>query len=198
MVEMSAKIKFGIDRMLEFAVLTPTYGFNRGAFSWDDGQTDTNPDPVIGVYEYTAPPAGMSVLINTQEYAHSYARGNYGITVHNNSLNSVWGDEDAVLFRGKIDGDLPNFMLVVFSGTTEEILGSDALPSLAQLQVFPYIAGRFDIYAPGATNSSTVWFASPLPPIPPPPGPGVPAPAAVWLFGSGLLGLLGLAGKRHV
>jgi hypothetical protein len=46
------------------------------------------------------------------------------------------------------------------------------------------------------TCVSSAFFAGSL--LPPPDPSAVPVPAAVWLFGSGLIGLLGLASRRHM
>ncbi len=112
--------------------------------SWDDEQAgnDLDPDSAVGSYIYDAPPSGIKMLINGTEYTHNYARGDYSMKVYNNSLDSIWGKIDDVSFRGRVDSEDLNYILVGFSGAGEEVISDDSLPSLAELAAFPYIAGR--------------------------------------------------------
>lgn len=172
------------------ADLQPTFSLNdmfSGTITLDDSVTDTNPNPIIGVYR----DAGIGT-----------------VTVAN--LTYTFTNKD-VLFTDNIGTPPDYFSMGGGDNGNEQILGpnvegfsvADTFISLGDDTDLDFIVGdafqeinidladtdrRTFFISFGSGNKQVFGTLSTFSPI--------PIPAAVWLFGSGLLGLLGVARRN--
>ncbi|MBT8440572.1 MAG: VPLPA-CTERM sorting domain-containing protein [Gammaproteobacteria bacterium] len=159
-----------------FAGAGPTVS---GSFTFDTVQgTDFNGTSNLGVYQFSGSPYGFSVTVN-----------NFGTLSGTNTLVQI-GDDGAAL---------PGFDTVQFAGNQGNIQASldwsgptssfsgDDITTVSVIQgMNPFFVirefGQIDLQA---TITSTSFDTS-----------AVPVPAAVWLFCSGLLGLIAISRRK--
>lgn len=113
-------------------------------------------------------------------------------------LDSFSGTEDSFSMisvldspDGIFDGSPNSNISLAFIGGTEVFSGNDLAQSFFHTD-FNSLTGSFDADAAGYGGDLLITSGAYLP------GslPSVPIPAAVWLFGSGLLGLIGFARRK--
>jgi hypothetical protein len=143
-----------------------TYNFNPGiVVSWDD--VWRLPETVDGPYEYTG---GYNVTSSEMGHLYYVSLGNLGQYDTNGNVQSGWGLQNEGLFS--------NLVANVYSSGTK-------FSSTSNLWFFNFNDGNQGI---GGGNFYAVAVR---------PGEvsAVPIPAAVWLLGSGIIGLVGLRKK---
>lgn len=134
---------------------------------------------------------GSALLVNPGEYfvmgrnGDSASNGGYvadytysGFTLGNSGDQIVISDGISELLRFEYGASFDT------SGVSMELIGQEMLESNYALTDSSFTYGLGDIGTPGAAGS---FVPSPAP---------VPVPAAFWLFGSGLVGLVGV-GRRY-
>lgn len=159
-----------------FAGAGPTVS---GSFTFDTVQgTDFNGNANFGLYQFSGSPYGFSVTVD-----------NFGTLSDTTSLVQV-GDDGAALPGSdtvQFAGNQGNFQASLdWSGATSSFSGDD-IPTVSVIQgMNPFFvireSGQIDLQA---LITSTSFETS-----------AVPVPAATWLFGSGLLGLVGMARRK--
>ena len=171
-------------------VFTP-HGFGHDGFStglpvsasasFNTLSTDTRPSPTIGLYNN--PIQDFAVSVGT--HVAFFAPGSSSISITNRAPgagNDVYQLNVNGLFGDKVNGYSPsNFLLELTdpSGTafsSDSLQGPPSLSSFARSE-FRMLFGSVNRRVQGALTSL------------------VPLPAAVWLFGAGLIALVGLGSR---
>jgi len=96
-------------------------------------------------------------------------------------------------FSSADDFGFPSFPRVIFENGSVTQMDFESTTLDPQLTIFLTASGIEFTYAQGAFGAETQQFAGFVENIS-----AVPIPAAVWLFGSGLLGIIGVARRRTI
>jgi hypothetical protein len=133
----------------------------------------------------TSPNVYTAVAGNLQSYLNNYSAdlGNTG-GIHGLTSASETTGSEILGVQGKYGLIAGNDLSV--AGTTTDFFGFTGNGSIGQVQ--SYLLGTASL----ATNGTLTLAGNAAPPPPP----AVPLPAAVWLFGSGLMGLVGVSRRR--
>ena len=127
-----------------------------------------------------SPPSGMSMVISgltlqSQDY------NSFQVLNNSNGVENINGFFTPISVGGVLLDDSSS-MSFSFSDSTMTALTSTALPAALDFSSFSQRGGQiYDAASGGIANYSIS---------------EVPIPAAVWLFGSGLLGLIGIARRK--
>ncbi len=125
---------------------------------------------------------GLSYQISTESFTRNvgYWRDNQAMTSENIS------PDDSMLYD--IDGSTPfpdlrrGDTIRLFAGTFSVTQGSSAFTMLS--------SGQYDMYIAVSNGARVSDFGASVSPV--------PVPAAFWLFGSGLVGLIGFARRKQI
>lgn len=157
-----------------------------GSFAYDTSKADSNPSDVTkGDYiDFLVTPAPMIMLPSGSITFDSYTSVFVNV------------DTDITIAAGAPDPTVPGNNLghdITFSlKSTSTALATDALPTSIDLNDFDSITGAFSSFslANGPAGDPIFYSIDALTLR------AIPVPAAVWLFGSGLLGLVGVVRRK--
>jgi len=147
----------------------------------------------------TGATTGTSTLFSTTAWTtdtlQAYLGGQFAAGLPSNPIGAYLPSTQTV------NAAATGFYDYILSTGSRTLGGTDTVPTAlwtltALLPVGSYIVGKM-VTADGTimtANSGALFVGGSNPPPPPPPA--VPLPGAVWLFGAGLLGLVGLARKK--
>jgi hypothetical protein len=162
-----------------------TLGAQRGLLSSLQDLTGGNP---IGSQSPNFTNANVSTFSNNVSTFTKFINNNYGSS--NTSTLSGWGDTSA-------EGITSDGKLAPISWISQSLSNGAAIGTAQKLYMFATngsgLSGLANVYVGGTIDISSAGVISYTAPTSP-----VPLPAAVWLLGSGLLGLIGVGRRRSV
>ena len=167
---------FGIDVDLNDVVVA--------SISYDTSVIDTNIDPRIGFFPQTIPNGLTFVLPN-----NTLTSSSYKMRTFNQSIDTI--GPEASPGNAFIDGVLaPDLRMGIdFQDSSGQFLPSDALPST----LLPF--NSFTL-AQGFIQDTRTFELINFRLVAPDPPSAVPIPAAVWFFGTALIGLVGFGRRK--
>jgi hypothetical protein len=147
----------------------------------NSNSTDNNASSTIG--RYNNPVQDFSVSVGT--YFASFAPGNSFVRVTNSAAgagNDIYELRVNGLLGSAVNGFTPSSFLLELTDPSGTAFSSDALPGPPSLSSFA--SSQFRLIF-GAASTRVQGALTSL----------VPLPAAVWLFGAGLIALVGLGSR---
>jgi hypothetical protein len=169
----------------EFASLFQNGQTVNGSITFDTDQPDIDPDPNTGTYQIG------TLAVEIPELGLTASGSNSPIQI--SSFNDVddfsdqfFADKDGVdNFSSDVGLPTPVSFFVSFIGNSS-MLADDQLPTSNLDWNFAGLSFSF-LASDGSERQVSMSFTPA----------SVPVPAAVWLFGSGLLGLIGVVKRNH-
>lgn len=158
-----------------------SHGITICALNCDSGIVGSGPQPVIVGDPAPEPINGNLVSVDGNLYLDFSLWGNVGgIDASQGSSYSFDSPEIVILSEAQEPPDVLNFEVVFIEGSTAplELVGNFVLFSDSFIASTSFTASK-SLYVGDFSKYSAV-----------------PTPAAIWFFGSGLLGLVGVARKR--
>jgi len=156
-----------------------------GQFAYDTATSDSNADPTLGAYLHPGiiPP----LMITLPSGSITFGDFTSVFVTVDTDLNIAAGAPDPTVSGNNLDHDI-TFSLK----PTSTVLATDALPSIIDLNDFDSVIGAFSSFslANGPAGDPIFYSIDTLTLR------AVPIPSALWLFGSGLLGMVGIFRKK--
>jgi hypothetical protein len=152
-----------------------------GDVTYNSNSTDANASSIVG--RYNNPVQDFSVSVGT--YFATFAPGNSFIRVTNNAAgagNDIYELRVNGLLGSTVNGFTPASFLLELTDPSGTAFSSDALPGTPSLSSFATSQFRL-IFDTASTRVQGALTSL------------VPLPAAVWLFGAGLIALVGLGSR---
>jgi hypothetical protein len=152
-----------------------------GGVTLNSNSTDNNPSSIVGRYNNAV--QDFSVSVGT--YVASFAPGNSFVTVTNNAAgvgSDIYTLRVNGLLGSTVNGFTPTSFLLELTDPSGTAFSSDALPGPPSLSSFASSQFRL-IFDTASTRVQGALTSL------------VPLPAAVWLFGAGLIALVGLGSR---
>jgi len=153
-----------------------------GQFAYDTATSDSNADPALGAYQH--PGITPPLMITLPGGSITFGDFTSVFVTADTNINIAAGAPDPTVSGNKLDHD------IIFSlKPTSTALATDALPSSIDLNDFDSVTGAFSSFslANGPAGDPIFYSIDTLTLR------TVPIPPALWLFGSGLLGLVGIS-----
>jgi hypothetical protein len=153
-----------------------------GDVTYNSNSTDTNASSIVG--RYNNPVQDFSVSVGT--YVASFAPGNSFIRVTNNAAGSGSDTYELRvngLLGSTVNGFTPTSFLLELTDPSGTAFSSDALPT-GPPSLSSFATSQFRLIFDTASTRVQGALTS-----------LVPLPAAVWLFGAGLIALVGLGSR---
>lgn len=161
-----------------------------GSFTFDADTADANPgNHHLG--QYTGAITDLSYTIDSilGPYAHTFSPPPNVIEVHaEHDAPSEWHLMSGITGPTTFDSQTPAQFSITLISALNELFPNDHLEQTLNLSDFSTKEFRI-LFTESDHNHTVIGNLTALAPV--------PVPAAVYLFGSGLIGLVGLARRRH-
>lgn len=184
------RVDFGGSLTEVDATLANTFAIGNsfsGSYLFDSDAIDTGNTAGGGTY------AAMNYSVTINGYSATASQGEIETSLPSNGGDTYLSRSRGSVVGGTVDGKFPISSVLILQDNDKNIIQPDILPVTLDLDEFEtqLFAFGFGDTANGDNNRELIGSLTSLSFTP------VPVPAAVWLMGSGLLGLLGIARRKR-